>query len=257
MWKHPFESEVNAVFPGNFLKRLDVAVRDFDVADPSPLPDKVFHTLFALVDLGIFLLFLHFLKGFSGVRLSDIGGQLGGFDANRHRFVFNFFLHNLITPFSGRNAEKRKWSKAEPPAGATETVSAGTGHQASALHLVFSLSMDFQNAIRVVAVMPSRCATAISFLRTRQLRPRRQSAHGSGAEVHAHVNAVLVFGRNGITQEMGKIENRTDWGKTGFIDFAAVHRRLINDSKLAAFPDGCNVGKWLFHGEAPFSGCAG
>ena len=72
-----------------------------------------------------------------------------------------------------------------------------------------------------------------------------------------NVNAVLVFGRNGITQEMGKIENRTDWGKTGFIDFAAVHRRLINDSKLAAFPDGCNVGKWLFHGEAPFSGCAG
>lgn len=87
-----FESKVNAVFPGNFLKRLDVAVRDFDVADPSPLPDKVFHTLFALVDLGIFLLFLHFLKGFQECGFQHIGGQLGGFDANRHRFVFNFFL---------------------------------------------------------------------------------------------------------------------------------------------------------------------
>ena len=57
--------------------------------------------------------------------------------------------------------------------------------------------------------------------------------------------AVLVFGRNGITQEVGKIENRADWGKTGFIDFAAVYRRLVNDGKLAAFPDGIDIGREL------------
>ena len=67
--------------------------------------------------------------------------------------------------------------------------------------------------------------------------------------------AIKLLKSSGIRKTV--IENRADRGKPGFIDFAAVHRRLVNDGKLAAFPDGCNVGKWLFHGEAPFSGCAG
>ena len=137
-------------------------------------------------------------------------------------------------------------------------MSAGTGHQASALHLVFSLSMDFQNAIQGSGgnAQPLRHSNIV-FYGLVNFVPADNQHMAPAQKFTPNVNAVLVFGRNGITQEMGKIENRTDWGKTGFIDFAAVHRRLINDSKLAAFPDGCNVGKWLFHGEAPFSGCAG
>ena len=118
--------------------------------------------------------------------------------------------------------------------------------------------MDFQNAIQSSGgnAQPLR-HSYIVFDGLVNFVPADDQHMAPAQKFTSNINAVLVFGRNGITQEVGKIENRADWGKTGFLDFAAVYRRLVNDGKLAAFPDGCNVGKWLFHGEAPFSGCAG
>lgn len=54
-----------------------------------------------------------------------------------------------------------------------------------------------------------------------------------------------------------RIQNRAKRCEPGFIDFAAVDGRLVDDSELAAFPDRRNVGKRFFHGVTPFSGCAG
>ena len=69
-----------------------------------------------------------------------------------------------------------------------------------------------------------------------------------------HINPVLMFGGNGIIEEVRQIEDGTDRGKTGQIDLAAVDRSLVGVGKFLTAPCGRNICKWLLHGVAPFSG---
>ena len=147
-------------------------------------------------------------------------------------------------------------SKAEPPNDEADTAEADM--RSSGVHLVFSLGTDLQDTLQSGGSNAQTLRHGNVVLdRFVDLVPAAVSLSSAAQELPANVDPVLMLGRNAVTEEMGKIQNRAKRCEPGFIDFAAVDGRLVDDSELAAFPDRRNVGKRFFHGVTPFSGCAG
>ena len=134
----------------------------------------------------------------------------------------------------------------------------GVDMQPSGTHLIFSLRANFQDTLQSSDGNPQTlCHSNVILDRFVDLVPADDKDTAAAQELPANVDPVLMLGRNAVTEEMGKIQNRAKRCEPGFIDFAAVDGRLVDDSELAAFPDRRNVGKRFFHGVTPFSGCAG
>lgn len=92
-----FQSEVNAVFPRNSLKVLDVLIGNFNIGYTLVLPHELLHALLSarLNRTGTgFLCFLLLAVGkiLGDCRFQNIGGHSCGADSQRDCSVFNFFL---------------------------------------------------------------------------------------------------------------------------------------------------------------------
>ena len=178
----PFQRKIHAIFPGHTFKGLDISVGHFDIGNTRALPDKVLHTLFAPIDFRVFLAFSISARALVMAFFQQISGQLSRFDADCHGLSFHFFLHLGHSSFPAGWKWKRGTTKVAPPADATGSASASGDYQQPSS---WPWLLIFRIPSNVVAVMPRRCATAISFLRLRPLPRRRQSGHGCDAAVPA------------------------------------------------------------------------
>ena len=138
-------------------------------------------------------------------------------------------------------------TKAEPPDDGADT--AGADMRSSGVHLVFSLGTDFQDTLQSGGSNAQTLRHGNVVLdRFVDLVPADDKDTAAAQELPANVDPVLMLGRNAVTEEMGKIQNRAKRCEPGFVDFAAVDGRLVDDSELAALPDRRNVGKRFLHG---------
>ena len=139
--------------------------------------------------------------------------------------------------------------KAEPPDDGADSAGIGVDMQSSGTHLIFSLRANFQDTLQSSGGNPQTlCHSNIILDRFVDLIPADDKDTAAAQELPADVNPVLMLGRNTVTKEVRKIQNRAKRCKSCFINFSAVNSRLVDYCELAAFPDRRNVGKRLFHG---------
>ena len=118
-----------------------------------------------------------------------------------------------------------------------------------------TLAPDFQNAVQRGGrnAKPLRHSNIVLYGFVHLVAADNQHM-AAPQQLPRHVNPVLVFGGDGVIEEVRQIEDRADRGKTGLIDLAAVDHRLVGVGKFLAAPGGRNVSKWFLHGVSPFSG---
>ena len=118
-----------------------------------------------------------------------------------------------------------------------------------------ALAPDFQNAVQCGGrnAKPLRHGNIVLYGFVHLVAADNQHM-AAPQQLPRHINPVLVFGGDGVIEEVRQIEDGTDRGKTGLIDLAAVDHRLVGVGKFLAAPGGRNVSKRFLHGVAPFSG---
>lgn len=178
----------------------------------------MFHTLFSLIDLGISLCFLHLGKGFQNSRFQQVGCQLGCLDTQGNRFIFNFFLHISSLP-SLAGMLKGADFNAESPDDGADSAGIGVDMQSSGTHLIFSLRANFQDTLQSSGGNPQTlCHSNIILDRFVDLIPADDKDTAAAQELPADVNPVLMLGRNTVTKEVRKIQNRAKRCESCFIN---------------------------------------
>lgn len=118
-----------------------------------------------------------------------------------------------------------------------------------------ALAPDFQNAVQRGGrnAKPLRHSNIVLYGFVHLVAADNQHM-AAPQQLPRHINPILVFGGDGVVEEVRQIEDRADRGKPGLINLAAVDHCLVGVGKFLTAPGGRNVGKWFFYGVAPFSG---